>query len=132
MAKWTRLVLVGLVLVGCATPMVMAEDAPGGEGKAATKPATEKPTAEKPAAEPHKPFGLAHGLAIAGACFGAGLAAIGGGWAISRIGGQCIDSMARQPEASGAMFAPMIVTAAMVEGLVLFAIVVCLLGVLFI
>ena len=127
MAKCTRLVLVGLVLLGCAAPAVLAEDAPGGD-EATTKPTVEKPAAEKPA----KQFSLAQGLAIAGACFGAGMAAIGGGWAISRIGGQCIDSMARQPEAAGAMFAPMIVTAAMVEGGMLFAIVVCLLGVMFI
>jgi F0F1-type ATP synthase membrane subunit c/vacuolar-type H+-ATPase subunit K len=34
--------------------------------------------------------------------------------------------MARQPEAAGSMFAPMIVTAAMIEGAMLFAIVVSL------
>ena len=64
------------------------------------------------------------------ACLGAGVAAIGGGFAVARIGGNCLESMARQPEAASSMFAPMIVTAAMVEGGMLFAIVVCLLGVL--
>ena len=40
---------------------------------------------------------------IVGACLGAGLAAFGGGMAIARIGGNSIDAIARQPEASGAM-----------------------------
>ncbi|HAU37016.1 MAG TPA: F0F1 ATP synthase subunit C [Phycisphaerales bacterium] len=69
-------------------------------------------------------------LGIVGACLGAGLCSVGGGLGIARIGGNCIESIARQPEAAGPMFAPMIVTAAMVEGGMLFAIVVCLLGVL--
>ena len=73
---------------------------------------------------------LPKALGIVGACLGAGLAAIGGGFGIARIGASCIESIARQPEAGGAMFAPMVVAAAMVEGGMLFAIVVCLLGVL--
>ena len=86
----------------------------------------------KPAegAEPAVRFETGRGIAIVGACFGAGLCAIGGGYAIARIGSKCIESIARQPEAAGTMFAPMIVSAAMVEGGMLFAIVVCLLGVL--
>ncbi len=77
-------------------------------------------------------FPVAKAIAIIGACLGAGLCAVGGGYAIARIGGQCIEAIARQPEAAGSMFAPMIITAAMAEGGMLFAIVVCLLGVLFI
>jgi F-type H+-transporting ATPase subunit c len=41
-----------------------------------------------------------------------------------------VEAIARQPEASGTMFAPMIITAAMIEGTTLFAIVICLLSVL--
>ena len=70
------------------------------------------------------------GLAIVGACFGAGMCAIGGGYAIARIGSKCIESIARQPEAAGTMFGPMIVSAAMVEGGMLFAIVVCLMAII--
>jgi F-type H+-transporting ATPase subunit c len=66
-------------------------------------------------------------IAVVGACLGAAVAALGGGMAVANIGGKCIESMARQPEAAGAMFAPMIITAAMVEGGMLFAILVCLL-----
>ncbi len=72
--------------------------------------------------------GSAMGLGFA--CLGAGVCTIAGGYAISRIGAQCIDAIARQPEAASTMFAPMIISAAMVEGATLFAIVVCLLGVL--
>jgi F-type H+-transporting ATPase subunit c len=81
-------------------------------------------------AQDSAPMGVGRGLAVFGACLGAGVAAVGGGIGVGRIGGSCIDAMARQPEAAGAMFAPMIVTAAMVEGGMLFAIVVCLLSIL--
>ena len=83
-----------------------------------------------PAEAPQKTLGIAEGLGVAGACIGAGIAALGGGFAIARVGGQCIESMARQPEAAGSMFAPMIVTAAMIEGAMLFAIAVALMSVL--
>lgn len=62
-----------------------------------------------------------------GAGLGAGLAAIGAALGVGRIGGSAAESIARQPEAAGAIFTPMIITAAMVEGVALFAVVVCLL-----
>ncbi|MFP4054956.1 MAG: ATP synthase F0 subunit C [Phycisphaerae bacterium] len=71
--------------------------------------------------------GYPEAIAVVGACLGAAVAALGGGLAVASIGGKCIESMARQPEAASAMFAPMIITAAMVEGGMLFAILVCLL-----
>jgi F-type H+-transporting ATPase subunit c len=64
-----------------------------------------------------------------GACFAAAGAAAGGGLAIAKIAAKCLDSMARQPEAAGQMFGPMLIAAAMVEGAMLFAILVCLLTV---
>ena len=67
------------------------------------------------------------GWAMLGGGIGAGLAAIGAGLGVGRIGGSMVEGIARQPEASGTMFAPMIITAAMVEGVAMFAIVVCLL-----
>ena len=73
---------------------------------------------------------IGRGLAVIGICIGAALAVMGGGMAISRIGAMCLESIARQPEAAGQMFAPMIITAAMVEGGMLFTIVLCLLGLL--
>lgn len=58
---------------------------------------------------------------------GAGLAAIGAGMGVGRIGGTALEAMARQPEATGDLRANMIVAAALVEGVALFAVIVCLL-----
>ena len=70
------------------------------------------------------------GLKGLGAGVGAGLVLIGGAAGIGRIGGSAVASMARQPEAAGAINTAMLITAAMIEGATLFAVVVCLLGVL--
>ena len=59
---------------------------------------------------------------------GAGLVLIGGGMGIGRIGGSAVESIARQPEAAGAISTAMIITAAMVEGATLFGVVVCMLA----
>lgn len=61
------------------------------------------------------------------AAMGAGIAAIGAGIGIGKIGGSALESMARQPEMKGDLRSNMIVAAALVEGAVFFAIVVCLL-----
>lgn len=65
-----------------------------------------------------------------GGAIGAGLAIIGGAAGIGRIGGSAMESIARQPEAAGSMFTPMIITAAMIEGATLFAVLVGLLAAL--
>jgi len=70
----------------------------------------------------------ARGAAAFGAAVGAGLVIIGGARGISRIGGSAVESMARQPEASGSINVAMIITAAMIEGATLFAVIVCLLA----
>ncbi|MDA0881872.1 MAG: ATP synthase F0 subunit C [Bacteroidetes bacterium] len=66
---------------------------------------------------------IGHGLAG----IGAGVAAIGAGMGIGRIGGSALEAMARQPEATGDLRANMIVAAALIEGVALFAVIVCLL-----
>jgi len=58
---------------------------------------------------------------------GAGLAAIGAGMGIGKIAGSAVESMARQPEATNDIRGAMILTAALVEGAALFAIVVAFL-----
>jgi F-type H+-transporting ATPase subunit c len=73
---------------------------------------------------------VGRGLMTIGCCIGAAFAAAFGGMAIGRIATACLESIARQPEAGGQMFGPMIITAAMVEGCVLFAIVIALMGIL--
>lgn len=111
MSKVLRVAVLGLVLVALSAP-AWAADAPAG----GAQPAVEK-------------VGLGKGIGMMGACIGAGLAVIGGGLGIGRIGSACIESTARQPEASGSMFTPMIITAAMIEGATLFAVLVGLLAV---
>ncbi len=60
------------------------------------------------------------------AAIGAGLAVIGAGLGIGRIGGQAMDAIARQPEAYSKIQLAMIIAAALIEGAALFAIVVAL------
>lgn len=70
------------------------------------------------------------GLGKMGGAIGAGLAVIGCGLGIGRVGGSATEAMARQPEAAGQINTAMIVTAAMIEGATLFAVVVGLLAAL--
>ena len=63
-----------------------------------------------------------------GAALGAGLAAIGAGIGIGKIGGSAMEAIARQPEASNDIPTNMIIIAALVEGVALFAVVVCFLA----
>ncbi len=69
--------------------------------------------------------GASAGAGYAG--LGAGVAAIGAGIGIGKIGGSAMEAMARQPEATGDIRSNMIVAAALVEGVALFAVIVCLL-----
>lgn len=64
-----------------------------------------------------------------GGAIGAGLVIMGGAAGISRIGASAVESMARQPEAAGQINTAMIITAALIEGATLFAVVVTLLAV---
>jgi F-type H+-transporting ATPase subunit c len=60
-----------------------------------------------------------------GAALGAGLAAIGAGMGIGKIGAAAMEAIARQPEASGDIRSNMIVSAALIEGVAFFAVIVC-------
>jgi F-type H+-transporting ATPase subunit c len=61
------------------------------------------------------------------AAVGAGLAVIGAGLGIGRIGGSAMDAIARHPEAYSKIQLAMIISAALIEGVAFFAIVVSLL-----
>lgn len=65
---------------------------------------------------------LGDGLKSVGAGLAAGLAVIGGGLGIGKIGASAVESMARQPEASGTISTNMLIAAALVEGATLFAV----------
>lgn len=105
--------LVMVALVAGTPAMLFAADAPAAEK-----------AAEVPAKAPAGP-GL---LILAGAAFGAGLVTLGAGVGIGLIGSRAVESMARQPEVAGNIQTAMLVTAAMIEGVALLAIVVCLIN----
>ncbi|MBE6305846.1 MAG: ATP synthase F0 subunit C [Bacteroidales bacterium] len=62
-----------------------------------------------------------------GAGFGAAIAAIAAGLGIGKIGSSAMEAIARQPEAANDIRSNMIVIAALIEGVALFAVIVCLL-----
>jgi F-type H+-transporting ATPase subunit c len=65
-----------------------------------------------------------------GGGIGAGLVVMGGAAGIGRVGGSAVESMARQPEVAGNISTAMIITAAMIEGATLFAVLGCFLALL--
>ena len=67
-------------------------------------------------------------LGILGAAVGAGLAAIGAGIGIGRIGSSAMEAIGRQPDAAGKIRTNMIIIAALIEGVDLFALVICFMG----
>lgn len=67
-------------------------------------------------------------VAALGAAIGAAIAAIGAGLGIGKIGSSAMEAIARQPEAAGDIRSNMIVIAALVEGVALFAVIVCILA----
>jgi F-type H+-transporting ATPase subunit c len=107
-------ITMGLLLMLAAAGPALAQDAtPGGAGAAQGSY-----------------FLTAQGAAYLGGAIGAGLAIIGGAAGIGRIGGSAVESMARQPEVAGPINGAMILTAALIEGATLFAVVVCLMAIL--
>ena len=62
-----------------------------------------------------------------GAAFAAAIAVLGAARGISNIGSTALESIARQPEAAGDIRSAMILSAALIEGVAMFAVVVCFL-----
>lgn len=60
-----------------------------------------------------------------GAALGAGLAAVAAGMGIGKIGASAMEAIARQPEAAGDIRSSMIVSAALIEGVAFFAVIIC-------
>ena len=63
-----------------------------------------------------------------GAALGAAIPVIGAALGIGKIGSSAMEAIARQPEAAGDIRMSMIIIAALMEGVALFAIVVCFLA----
>ena len=89
-----------------------------------------EPAAEGAAAIDNATFLTTDGARKLGGAIGAGLVIMGGAAGIGRIGGSAVESIARQPEVAGQINTAMIITAALIEGATLFAVVVTLLAVL--
>ena len=70
---------------------------------------------------------IMYALVCVGAALSIGLAGLGAGIGIGKIGGSAMEAIARQPEAAGDIRMNMIIIAALVEGVALIAIIVCLL-----
>ena len=67
------------------------------------------------------------GVSKLGAALGAGIVVIGAGLGIGKIGCSAMEAIARQPESAGDIRMSMIIAAALIEGVALLAVVVCLL-----
>lgn len=67
-------------------------------------------------------------LGAIGAAIGAGLAVIGAAFGIGKIGSAAMEAIGRQPEAADKIRTNMIIVAALIEGVALFAVVVCFLA----
>jgi F-type H+-transporting ATPase subunit c len=64
-------------------------------------------------------------LAVFGAVIGCAVTIIGAGIGIGYIGGKATESVARQPEAANRIFTTMIVSAALIEGVTFFSLLLC-------
>jgi F-type H+-transporting ATPase subunit c len=67
------------------------------------------------------------GFEYLAAGFGAGLTVIGGAFGIGKLAAAAMDASGRQPEAAGDIRTSMIIAAALIEGISLFALVICIL-----
>lgn len=112
-----------LMMIVLGTVLMFAAVAPAhAQGEPGAAPAS------RPAGEASY-FLTSTGASRLGGAIGAGLVIMGGAAGIGRIGGSAVESMARQPEAAGQISTAMIITAALIEGATLFAIIVCLMSV---
>ncbi len=108
--KFTYLAVMGIALSWFVSPMLIAAEPPADE---------EAAVEEEVAAAPVPLISL-------GGAFGAGLVLIGAALGIGKIGAASVESMARQPEVAGTIQVAMIISAALIEGVTVFALVVCI------
>lgn len=101
MNRFSRIVLLCVLVLSVASPVMAAE----------------------PAAPGASPASITF---LTGSAFGAGLIILGAGMGIGKIGATAVESMARQPEVAGNIQTAMIITAALIEGVTLFALIVCI------
>jgi F-type H+-transporting ATPase subunit c len=114
MKQFFMLAAVALLLLSVAGPAMAADTTAAGT-------TTTAGTVGAP-----DPFLSDAGAKALGVGVGLGLIIIGAGKGIGAIGSHAVDAIARQPEAGGRIFTSMIISAALIEGATLFAIVVAL------
>jgi F-type H+-transporting ATPase subunit c len=66
------------------------------------------------------------GAILIGGAIGAGMAILGAGYGIGKIGSAAVESIARQPEVAANIQTAMIIAAALIEGATFFALIVCI------
>lgn len=111
-----RLLMFVLVSVLLAAPAVAAETGEGPSAAEETQPGASVD------------FSLA--LAIIGISLGCALIIVGAALGIGKIGVAAVESIARQPEVGDTIRMAMLIAAALIEGVTLFALVICLMAVL--
>ena len=136
MKTWHRCLVVVLA-VWMAAGVLWAEEVqtPPGNSPAQTLP---EATKEEPPAAPkassaqieQTPHWSLLNLDF-GATASAAVIILGAAYGISKLGSAAVENMARQPEAAASINTAMIVSAALIEGVTFFALIVCLLSVFF-
>lgn len=116
--KFTYLAVMGIALSWFVSPMLTAAE-PADEESAAVGGAVAGGAVVAAAPVP---------LISLGGAFGAGLVLIGAALGIGKIGAASVESMARQPEVAGTIQVAMIISAALIEGVTFFALIVCMQG----
>jgi F-type H+-transporting ATPase subunit c len=118
--RLSKIVLWSLVMMLAASPLLAQEK---------TAAPKENAPAEASAKAVVSPGSASQGgfSIFFGGAFGAGLVIIGAGLGIGRIGAMAVESIARQPEVAGSIQSAMIVTAALIEGVTFFALIICML-----
>lgn len=117
MSNFAKLFALLLVVFAICAPAFAQETAAPAEQTAA---AVEETAVAAPAAN--------KGLQIVGCAIGAGIIILGAGWGIGTIGSKAVEGTSRQPEAGGSIMTQMIISAALIEGVTFFALIVCFLG----
>ena len=106
MNKLVKIVaLLFIVALVCAPCAVFAQDASAATDAVASS-----------SVDLHSLYGIGAGIVLLGAALG-----------IGRIGSSSVESMARQPEVAGKINTAMIISAALIEGVTFFALIVCML-----
>ena len=117
MSNFAKLFALLLVVFAICAP-AFAQDAAPADQPAAV--AADEAAVAAPAAN--------NGFKIFGCALGAGIIILGAGWGIGTIGSKAVEGTSRQPEAGGAIMTQMIISAALIEGVTFFALIVCFLG----